>query len=274
MNSAVKNTQLLIEPLAFNKVLKLLKANDKLFIKIDKNKVHLRNVDFKQFLGLITVQYPVPNIEDLDSPLFLSLDLSLLISLLDNFKTPVLLVINPTHNYVEIRSNESGSKEKHVYKIPYESSPRIKKVLDLPLIPNEQHEPVMSFKAKANDLAQLLKAVTTIDNNVCFKFLKENRQWGLSLYAKKTNTLFEDTQQGDNVKIFDLCGHAQSDYLEYTVYFNSAAYAPLIKAVPVETIFKVSYYDQYVTFKPLDPVQQKNEQQPGYCYTLYIPLKK
>ena len=153
--------------------------------------------------------------------------------------------------------------------MPLDSSARVKNILDLSLL-EDQLIANSSFDIKARELIELIKAITTIDNTISFKFLKN--QTGcleLALFAKRTDTIFQDLQ-GSGQKIKNLKIPYNSPYQQYTVYFQASYYLNVLRLFDPEKLLSVKFYDEYLVFQNAENTENFSS---SYNQKLFIPIK-
>lgn len=246
------------------KVLRVLKNNStKVYMRLVQDRIYFRSIDFKEGLGLLDVELVLktPYAGTLD----LSIEVEQVVKLLENFKDDVKLIFNLSENYLTITGGDLDPNKKY-YISPYESSVKNSNLLDMALLPANftDTSAYASFEINNTDLFELFKAITVVDNTICFLFVKsESGTISLNINAKKSTNLFQFTDEMQK-SLRNVSTITEKVYNEYVIYYPYANYNPLLKLKDKTTI-KVLFHQQYLILK---------SDTDGSCsYTLYLPLK-
>jgi hypothetical protein len=258
-------TQIEIDPVKLNRILKNLKANSMLFMKKQNQVLKIRNIDFKEFLGVIDIQIPLN--QNTESNFAFSIAQNVLVSYLDNFKSTVLLKVVSENSYIILRSKDALETTQE-YNIPCEVSARVDKIMSLQIINAvELSSPCVTFKTKTNMLYEILKAATAVDYNISFKFTAIDSKKRLLLFTKKTDTIFQDVLE-DSDKILNLNICSENNIYEAELYFYSPVFLNVLKNLNLYELNDVNFYDDYLCIRPF--YTEKKD----YDIILYFPLKR
>ena len=251
-----------INTVLFLKSLKSIRqTSEKAYVRVEKENLKLRSIDFKEGLGLVDLVIKIKNFSNLKIDFLVDLDN--LIKIIDNFTSDLNLFFEAPEKYIVLK--ESNSKVKKSYILPYQDSKKITQTLQLELFQSKlvEENPLAEIKISSINLINLLKSITAVDNSISFQFMNLNNEARLEINAKKTTNIvkYEDLFQN----VLELKFNYVKTSCEIVVFFPFNKYHSLLKINEKENL-KVLFYEEYLVIK------SDLEKKPDYC--LYLPIKK
>ena len=233
----------------FLKVIKNYKIDNSLYFTVEKEKIKIKNLDFKQGLGVLQGQ--IKQIQtNCDSLIKFKVESEDLINKLENFKQgTVYFFINGS---ILTMKNEDSSLE---YKIGCDTSGRSVRYCDIQII--QDFTPNISFLLQATDCVKYFKLVSTVDKLLLFRFFSENKNL-IQLVSKKITSI--GTQEIKDPLEFKL--DLDDTIKEHEVYYSDGIISNFFKE---KSLIKFQFDDQYLVISRVDPLLSD--------FRIYLPLK-
>lgn len=252
-----RDVEFTIDVKEFLKFIKLFKIDSSLYLCVTKQKIFVKNIDFKQCLGVLTGSFSQTN-PQLQNPIYFKVDYNELIGKLQAFKQKASFSINRIHSSLRIWDPSDKLFE---YYIRCDLGSKIEKYCDLTLLDDFQTHK-LKFQIDSTVCLKLLKIIIAVENVILFRFYKDNPDHLLHLVSKKISSFVSELVPIETLKNYTYL--VDQPILEFEIYYN-AIFTNLIKQKP-ELIF--SLFEDYLV------IENSLENEGSFDFKIYIPVRK
>lgn len=239
----------------FLKFIKLFKLDPSIYLTITPTEILVKNIDFKNFLGVLESSYVKPT--EITTPISLKVESMDLISKLDNFKDEVIFELFPMQNMVKLYDPTEPSYD---YIIRGEYGPKANKYACLSVVDTRLPGEI-EFSLKTEDCLNYFKIITAVENTMFFRCFKEYTTEPIQLISKKITSVGSKFFGAEHV--FDYTYSSIDPVYEFEVYYPNLV-SLFLKEVQ-EVKFKV--LDNYLILS--SPSEVKH-----IYFKIYLPLRE
>lgn len=229
----------------FLKFLKQFKLNETLYFKIHKNIISVRNIDLKQYLGVIDKDYVLQN--EVSDTLYFSLNGAEMCKMLENFEDLVIVTYERVNSAIRIKNLTNTQ-----YVLRCDTSLKVKSYHDLKFIP-EFEQPILSFKINDLDCLNGFKIVSTVENliTLVYENIGEKK---INLKSKRITSI-STSQWSKELK--EIAYNGNESWYSFEIYYSPNLFSGFLKEGKDITI---KVYEKYFHLSSED-------------YNIYIPLR-
>lgn len=239
----------------FLKFIKLFKLDPSLYLTITPSKIIVKNIDFKNFLGVVEAEFLCQT--EVTKNMYLKIEYLDLCTKLDNFKDLVVFQMYPMQNLVKLYDPVEPSYD---YIIRGEYGLKTEKYATLSIVDNRIPGDV-EFSLKSEDCLDYFKIITAVENTMFFRCFKDYSRDPIQLISKKITSIGNKTMNSEHV--YNYHYNTNDPVYEFEVYYPNLA-SLFIKEVK-EVNFKV--LDNYLIMESPAEVEH-------IYFKIHLPLRE
>jgi len=257
--------------------LRAFKLSDQVYFHVSKERIILKNVDFKQCLGVIEAQIFQQNVH-MQQDLKFMVSLAGFLSKIETFKGFVRIQVDPYNKILTLRTEKNNQQKagpETVFNISYLGGPKVNDIIEINWIDSlEQQE--ASFEMTTENVLKCFKTINAVENimywdldfkNFYASSSKDpenafNGDASITLYAQKNTDTGTHKLNPLDLKHIHVCEKNFAKVYEF--YFSSNTFIALLKE---STETEISFYNEYIRIISSSTGSKDHSR-------LYIPLKR
>lgn len=195
----------------FLKFIKLFKLDPSLYVLVSPNQIQVKNIDFKNFLGVIESSYKSST--NIENKIVFKVESIDLITKLENFKDQVVFQLFPVQNMIKLYDPLEPSYD---YTIRGEFDKRTEKYAHISLVdhlvPGE-----IEFRLDSEECLNYIKIITAVENTMFFRCFKDYESQPIQLISKKITSI--GNKFVDSSHVFNYNYNNNEPVFEFEVYY-------------------------------------------------------
>ena len=240
----------------FSKFLKLFKLDSSLYLKVTPHEIIVKNIDFKNYLGVIECGYKVDS--GLKEVVCFKVESGDILNKLDNFKDQVVFELHPIQQTLKLYDPNESSYD---YIIRSEFSVKADKYCNLSIVENLSG--IIEFNMESQLCLNYLKIMTVVENTLFFRIFKNNLEEPIQLISKKITSIGSKFLKKDDIQEYKF--NSDDPVVEFEIYY------PTVINLFLKEIKKIKFImlENYLLLSSSD-----NQKEPHIYFKIYLPLRE